>query len=74
MTKNEKVDFYCVHGGHLGFMQIVGVAQSCRSGNQARFNLEHIFITNQQKKKISLYTTFLGSENFKWTKSIYNVE
>ena len=47
---NEKVDFYCVHGGHLGFMKIVGVAQSCRSGNQARFVLEHIFITNQKKK------------------------
>ena len=49
-------------------MQTVGVAQSCRSGNQAKFVLEHIFITNQQKKKTSLYSTFLGSENFKWTK------
>ena len=27
--------------------KIVGVAQSCRTGNQARFVLEHIFITNQ---------------------------
>ena len=43
-------------------MQIVGVAQSCRSGNQARFVPEHIFIINQQKTL--LYSTFLGSENF----------
>ena len=41
-------------------MQIVGFAQKCRSGNGARFVLEHIFITNQQKT--SLYTTFLGYE------------
>ena len=61
----EKTDFYCVHGRHLGFMQIVGVAKKFRSGNEARFVLEHIFITNQQKT--SLYSTFLGSENFKWT-------
>ena len=46
-------------------MQIVGVAQSCRIGNQARFALEHIFITNQQKKT-SFYSTFLGSENVKF--------
>ena len=38
--------FFCVHGGHLGFMQIVGDAQSCQSGNQARFVVEHIFITS----------------------------
>ena len=35
MTINYKVDFYYVHGGHLGFMLIVGVAQSCRSGDHA---------------------------------------
>ena len=52
MTIDKKNDFYCVYGGHLGFMQIVGVAQSCRSGNQAKFVLEHIFITNQQKNFI----------------------
>ena len=61
-NKLKTVDFDCVHGGHLGFMQIVGVAQSCRSHNQARFILEHIYITNQQNT--SLYSTFLGSENF----------
>ena len=56
---------YCVHFGHLGFIQIVGVAQSRQSHNLAKFVLEHIFITNQQKTL--LYSTFLGSENFKWT-------
>ena len=50
----KKLIFYCIHGGHLGFMQIVGVAQSCRSGIQARFVLENIFITNQQKSFIVL--------------------
>ena len=35
-------------------MQIVGVAQSCRSRNQARFVLEHIFITNKQNNFIVL--------------------
>ena len=54
MTKDKKNDFYCVHGGHLRFMPIVGVAQSCRSGNEARFVLDHIFITNQQKNLIVL--------------------
>ena len=34
-----------------GFMQIVEVAQT---GNQARFVLEHIFITNQQHHFIVL--------------------
>ena len=29
-------------GGHFGFMQILGVAQSCHSGNQARLVLEHL--------------------------------
>ena len=29
-------------GGHLGFMQISGVAQRCYSGNQARLVLEHL--------------------------------
>ena len=59
------VCLYVFCGYLLGFMLIVGVPQSCRSGNHARFILEHIFITNQQKT--SLYSTFLGSENFKWT-------
>ena len=62
-----KLIFDCVHGGHLEFMQIVEVAQRCLSGNQARFVLEHIFITNQHKT--SLYSTFLGSENLKWTRT-----
>ena len=35
-------------------MQIVGVAQSFRSRNQARFVLERIFNTNQQKNFIVL--------------------
>ena len=35
-------------------MQIVGVAKSCRPGNQARFVLEHIFIANQQKNFVVL--------------------
>ena len=35
-------------------MQIVGFAQSCWSGNQARFILEHIFTTNLQKNFIVL--------------------
>ena len=64
MTINKKVDIYCTNGGNLGFMLIVGVAQSCQSGNHSRFVQEHIYITNQQKT--SLYSTFLGSENFKW--------
>ena len=58
MTINSKVD-----GGHLGFMKIVGIAQTCLPGNQSRFVLEHIFISAQ---KTSLYSTFLGSENVKW--------
>ena len=43
----KKLIFHCVYAGHHGFMQIVGVAQSCQSGNQAKSVLEHIFITNQ---------------------------
>ena len=50
----DKVIFYRIHCGHLGFMQIVLVAQICLSGNQAKFFLEHIFITNQQKNFIVL--------------------
>ena len=56
-----KITFHCVHGGHLGFMQIVGVA-----GPATKPDLEHLYVTNQQKKT-SLYPTFLGFENFKWT-------
>ena len=37
-------------GGHLGFMQITGVAQSCQSGNQAEFTRRGHVSTNQQKK------------------------
>ena len=29
-------------GGHLGFMQISGDAQSCHSSNQTRLVLEHL--------------------------------
>ena len=73
MTINSKVDFHYVHDSHLEFMQIVGVAQSCGSSNHVWFFLEHIFITNQQQKKTSLYSTFLGSGTFKWTRSITHV-
>ena len=48
LTKN-KVDFLLCTC-NLGFMQIVRVTQSCKSGIQARFVLEQIFITNKQKK------------------------
>ena len=57
-------------GGHLGFMQIIRVAQTCLSGNQARFVLEPMNITNQQKNFIVLdisrlmYRTYRG---VKWT-------
>ena len=50
-------------------MQIIGVARCCRSGNQARFILELVSITNQQKKNFTVLT-FLGSENFKWTMTL----
>jgi len=36
-------------GGHLGFMQIIGVAQSCQSGNQAEFTRRGHVSTDQQK-------------------------
>jgi len=39
-------------GGHLGFMQITGVAQSCQSGNQAEFTRRGHVSTNQQKNFI----------------------
>ena len=39
MTINLIVD-----GGHLGFMKIVGLAETCLPGNKARFILEHISI------------------------------
>ena len=62
MTINSKVDFQYVYDNHLGFMQIVGVAQSCTTATMSDFFPEHIFITNQQQNKTSLYSTFLGSE------------
>jgi len=36
-------------GGHLGFMQLIRVAQSCQLGNKAEFDLEPNYITNHQK-------------------------
>ena len=41
-------------GGHLGFMQIKWVAQTCPFGNQAIFALEHQNSAKKQKKKTSL--------------------
>ena len=66
MTINYKVDFYYVHCGRLGFKLIIGVAQSCRSGNHARFILEHIFIANQQQNFIVLNISRF-KKKFKWT-------
>jgi len=37
--------------GHLGFMQIARVAQSCHLGNTAEFVLGPHYITNHQKKR-----------------------
>ena len=54
MIIDKKNDFLTRSWRPSWIMQIVGVAQSCRSGNQARFVLEHIFITNQQKNFIVL--------------------
>ena len=59
-------------------MQIVGVVQSCRSGNKARLVLELILITNQIKKlivlNISRYWKFqmiyFESRIKKWNQSI----
>ena len=39
-------------GGHFGFMQIRKIAQSCQSGNQAKFALEPHVSANQQKNFI----------------------
>jgi len=39
-------------GGHLGFMQITRVAQSCHLGNNANFVLGPHQITNHQNKFI----------------------
>jgi len=36
-------------GGHLGFMQITRVAQSCSLGNKTKFVLGPLHITNHQK-------------------------
>jgi len=41
-----------VGSGHLGFMQITGVAQSCQSGNQAEFTRRSHLSTDQQKNFI----------------------
>jgi len=39
-------------GGHLGFMQITEVAQSCQSGNPAEITRGGHVSTNQQKNFI----------------------
>ena len=36
-------------GSHLKFLQIIQVAQTCPFGNQARFVLEPLYSTKQQK-------------------------
>ena len=41
-----------VNGGHIGFMQITRIAQSCQTGNQAEFFLGPLWNTNLQKKFI----------------------
>ena len=41
-----------VTGGHLGFMQIRKVAQSCRLGNQFKFVIEPHANTNHSKNFI----------------------
>jgi len=46
-------------GGHLGFMQITGVAQSCQSGNQAEFTRRGHVSTDQQKSFIGKNTSRL---------------
>jgi len=49
-------------GGHLGFMQITGVAHSCQSGNQAEITCRSHVSTDQQKnfigKNISRFGKF----------------
>jgi len=44
--------FLKVGSGHLGFMQITGVAKSCQSGNQAEFTGRGHVSTDQQKNFI----------------------
>ena len=36
---DEKLCSTTIRSGHFGFMQITGVPQGCRSGNQAKFSL-----------------------------------
>jgi len=36
---NRKLIFQMASGGHLGFMQIIRVAQGCQLGNKAEFVL-----------------------------------
>jgi len=51
-----------VTGGHLGFMQIRKVAQTCRLGNQFKFVIEPHANTNPSKnfiwKHISSFPTY----------------
>ena len=42
-------------GSHFGFMQIIRIAQTCPFGNQARFVLEPLYITKQQKKNFQFW-------------------
>ena len=52
MVIGRKVIFQIGSDGHLGFMQITRVAQSCHLGNKAEFFLEPHYITNHLKMLI----------------------
>ena len=65
MTIIKTVDFYRVHGGHLGFMKIKGVAKKLQVWQPSQIFSRTPF-HQKSEEKTSLYSTFLGSENFKW--------
>ena len=57
-------------GGHLGFMSITRVAQSCHSGNQARLIFEHFVSAKKHKNFIVLNISRLRTHwSVKWTNS-----
>ena len=50
LSDSQNLNYKVASSGHLGFLQIIGVAQSCHLGNQAEFVLGPHMSTNQQKK------------------------
>ena len=52
-----------LNGGHLGFMQIARVAQSCRLGNQSEFILGPHGSSNPQKNFMTLTISRFSPEH-----------